>query len=454
MTRSRRSPASVMSDSQRLSFKKLREAVIANRFSSVEKTLKYLSSEYNDYLSYYAFVYDTQSIQPSTYQLPRAIVFGDKADFVFSFNSNIPGHDLNDSNAIEMIEFEKATSSFELHEIEFVDNSSDKKRFHGQPYLISESNPDKCLQCHSDGSLQHHWQISATGHQFDLTIHPNWKTYFFWPGVYGSLDDNLIGQGRRRLDAFKDKDNHEGTEYAKFISSNGGNRWQGRYQYLPKLNDDLYGAVNFQLTDGLMNHNMNRIGAILKTKAALLKPYRYSLFVPFACMWQQKLSSESEIKASGTSYANYVSKKIALPLDLKNRLAVTFNTAVSRCSDELVDAEKNIVEPDGLKIDDFKSENIVSSSILCRDANLDMPVAMAFAKWAGIDPDNWAMNAIPGGRRFMDDTAAPLYLARALLLNLFDPSEYQDVNETDPARASYYGADKCDEAIKKAATVN
>jgi hypothetical protein len=104
----------------------------------------------------YTLVFQSRSLQGATYANPRVILFGNDATLVLTFNGDPAerGYD-----AVESMEFDGATESFRLREIQFGGK--------GAPPTVSEANPPRCGSCHGSPAR------------------PIWDTPPSWPGVYG-----------------------------------------------------------------------------------------------------------------------------------------------------------------------------------------------------------------------------------------------------------------------------
>lgn len=140
----------------------LRELVREKDLSTVEEVLEHLPREYKES---YTLAYASQSLQGSSPENPRAILFGRTAQFVLTFNGD-PSQQHHD--AIEAMQFREGSESFELYSIEFEDGAVD----------FSEPNPEVCAGCHGSPP------------------HPVWSSYEYgdretshWPGLYGSTHD-------------------------------------------------------------------------------------------------------------------------------------------------------------------------------------------------------------------------------------------------------------------------
>lgn len=168
-------------------------AKIARRERNVENTLKFLKANNGEYLQFHTLMYCSPSIQAGTFREPRAIVFGPKADFIFSFNG---GFHQGGGNAFETATQHPLTKKWEFREVAYKKsgevwddsiqaNEIDATRSAPSYIRVSKPNPQKCMQCHSvDG----------------INARPNWNDYFLWPCAYGSHDDILSQQFDRNME--------------------------------------------------------------------------------------------------------------------------------------------------------------------------------------------------------------------------------------------------------------
>ncbi len=157
---------------------------------------KFIANLGQDIRSQYVLMHKSRSLQGASYQNPRVIMFNKDAQMLLSFTdqSNKGG------DKIEVILFDEKTASFGAHEIDFSGSAPKVNR-----------NPDKCMRCHGQD------------------VRPNWNTYAFWEGTYGSNDRRLsrpVGNGKSDITEYR--------EIQKFISTYKQN---SRYQYLEKLNE-------------------------------------------------------------------------------------------------------------------------------------------------------------------------------------------------------------------------
>lgn len=141
----------------------------ADHVDSVEAAVRALPPALR---SRYALVFRSRSLQQASLEAPRAILYGNDARFVVSFNGD-PAQ--RGYGALEVMEYDAAAARFEYREIGFDQ---------GRPTL-SAANPEKCAVCH--------------GHP----ARPIWDTFPSWPGVYGqSYLAPLSDAERRGLLAF------------------------------------------------------------------------------------------------------------------------------------------------------------------------------------------------------------------------------------------------------------
>ena len=111
-------------------------------------------------LSNYALVFNSRSLHESSFAYPRAILFGDDAKLVVTFNGDPAqrGYD-----ALEAMQFDEAGQRFIFKEFMFTGSAKGAV----SEVRISKNNPEKCLACHTS------------------TAKPVWDTHPTWPGVYG-----------------------------------------------------------------------------------------------------------------------------------------------------------------------------------------------------------------------------------------------------------------------------
>jgi hypothetical protein len=159
-----------------ISFEILQDKIKSKNVSTLDGALAQLP---NYYLENYVLMYRSRSLQQSTFEYPRAIVFGKSGKFILAFNGN-PNH--RGYNNLEMIQFREKTNRFEFREVTFAD---------GKAPVVSEANPAKCIVCHQSPN------------RTDVDMRPNWEPYNFWPGTYGSTDEELRPVLRMNYEKYK-----------------------------------------------------------------------------------------------------------------------------------------------------------------------------------------------------------------------------------------------------------
>lgn len=130
--------------------------------TGIEQLLPELPGEY---LNNYTLIHRSRSLHGASPDFPRAILFGNSARLILSFNGS-PYH--SRYNDLEIMYFRDDAKAFELRSISFE-----------QDVEFSEPNPQLCLGCHG------------------ISPGPIWGTYEYsddnsvehWPGVYGATHD-------------------------------------------------------------------------------------------------------------------------------------------------------------------------------------------------------------------------------------------------------------------------
>lgn len=211
-----------------LSFRKLKDILEKNQFNSIDSLLAYLANDKNspnfkNYLSNYTLAHSSLSLHESSYEYPRAIVYGRRGNFFITFNGK---PEQRGFEFLEVAEFNQQKKEFEYREIEFNEQNISGKK----PFSISEIGgprsrafPEgKCMSCHS-GSR------------------PIWEPYFVWPGMYGSDDDYPIRYPTNRsgYDSSRTFDAPippmVAKRYQNFVDSMSG---KDRYKFLGPLSNE------------------------------------------------------------------------------------------------------------------------------------------------------------------------------------------------------------------------
>lgn len=233
--------------------------------SSVEETLKLITERRPKFLTHATFAYGSRSLQSSTYENPRAIVFSGDAETILSFNGE-PGQ--RGYERLEMICFNEPEKTFEFHDIAFPKeaNSTDEledltasEQAQNFAHTNGRSNRD-CRMCHQ------------------TPARPNWDAYPFWPGFYGAVDDSNNYTERAKMFPFY-------PTYTQFESKKWHDFYDnraGRYQYVSQQP----GRVNLQFGQLLEYLNGKRIVGDLKRLGEKFEPKKYQFANALFCSKQ------------------------------------------------------------------------------------------------------------------------------------------------------------------------
>ena len=249
-----------------LDYPKFIELMNRQQPKSVMQTLQILKDHYPDYLSYHVFVYNSFSLQGSTLQAPRAVVFGKDSKLVISFGGDekIKGYDV-----IEIMHFDDQEKKFEFREIQFPQDKTaltEDEMDSTKNFALSPKNgtDQKCLMCHG------------------TPARPNVSTYPFFPGFYGSHDDFRTTSAVDKNDSMYP----ELVAYKQFMS---GNRNQGRYAMLPELYHQPgepsaieTSRPNYRLTNQLNKLNGERVAREIKNDP-ILAPQKNKIIRAILC---------------------------------------------------------------------------------------------------------------------------------------------------------------------------
>lgn len=250
-------PVKIASD-QNLDFRKFKNLLIDQNINSVESALPILANKFPDYLTFNTLMYASLSIQESSFEEPRVIVFGPEARFIFSFDGN---ENQAGGREFETVQYSKTRHEFEFREVIFkypgfdksaLDLEANEVEFQNQNLVVSTANPAKCQMCHG--------QITR----------PLWPTYYLWPGAYGSDDDQL----EMSFDRSSWNPNNEGF----FKQTNKPSSQGRRMAFRPGFPDtELLGLVRY--ASAKANHPRYKW---LPTTIAEAAVVQYAKGVPFA----------------------------------------------------------------------------------------------------------------------------------------------------------------------------
>jgi hypothetical protein len=201
-----RGPSDRIANESLLNFEFLKKFIIDNKISSVEQMLPLLPPEY---LKKFTLMHSSASLQGSSYENPRTIIFGEEARFIMTFNGyHAVGRD-RDGNPLdhgesrdtrlptsasrrgffdfEIVEFNPSTQKFEFHFLSFPRGAEFENLGYAPPAEVESSvasasfsklNPSTCMACHK-----------GSGNSSAADPTPLWSQYEVWPGAYGAISD-------------------------------------------------------------------------------------------------------------------------------------------------------------------------------------------------------------------------------------------------------------------------
>lgn len=213
--------------------------------TSLEQVLPKLPDEF---LYSYTLVYHSRSLHGASYDFPRAILFGNNAKLIITFNGK---EDHGRYNDLEIMQFRDDERAFELRSITF-DNG----------VVFSEKNPVSCLGCHG------------------TSPRPIWSSYEYsedegvthWPGFYGSIHDapRLVTEEEKGFRSFRERA-AEHPRYRHLRLRHRGSRWYpfgaGPYRHKFRPNNRL-GNLLARLNARRLAHHLRR-GAFFEAYPSL-----------------------------------------------------------------------------------------------------------------------------------------------------------------------------------------
>ena len=133
----------------------------------------YISELPEEYRENFTLMHKSNSLHGSSYENPRAILFGKSGHWIFTFNGS-PSQEAGEM--IEIMHYDSTNKKYNFHEIDF-----------SGPSPVFHENPTKCLACHGS------------------TPRPIWDHYNKWPGAFGADDDRYTEEEYKYLEAFMKK---------------------------------------------------------------------------------------------------------------------------------------------------------------------------------------------------------------------------------------------------------
>ncbi|MGE0172613.1 MAG: hypothetical protein AB7T49_07510 [Oligoflexales bacterium] len=161
-------------------FEGIKEHILNFEAANPGKTLtipEVLSSLPERFRAGFTLVYDSNSLQGSTSQSPRAILFGDDASSLITFNGDAS---LRGNDSLEFAYLNETTGEIVFRFIKFP--AGDANTGH---VVVSEPNPPLCMGCHG------------------YNPHFIWEQYPTWPRTFGSRWDMLDFSELQMFDAFR-----------------------------------------------------------------------------------------------------------------------------------------------------------------------------------------------------------------------------------------------------------
>jgi hypothetical protein len=140
----------------------IKKAILSKDILSIEDLLKKIQNDFPSYFKSFTLVKNSSSLQQSSPEFPRVILFGSTAKTLITFNGD------SKHSGFKTLEIIEQTP---MGDYEFREVREDKDKL-----VLSDKNPPKCMRCHS------------------AELIPLWKSYPTWPNIYGEMDDELIAK--------------------------------------------------------------------------------------------------------------------------------------------------------------------------------------------------------------------------------------------------------------------
>ena len=156
-------PLSALAQAQSLNFELIVKTLEAHQPNTVAKALSAIQADHPNAFENYMLVARSMSIQGSTLEAPRAVVFDQDAKLVMTFNGQVGerGYD-----RLELMAFDESKKTYDFREIKFFGDSGTEGTFQ---ISVSGGVSGRCLNCHGQSAL------------------PIWDSFPFWPDYYGSF---------------------------------------------------------------------------------------------------------------------------------------------------------------------------------------------------------------------------------------------------------------------------
>lgn len=278
-----------------LDFLALKQLITQQQLGSIETLLARLPAAFR---AGYVLVFDSRSLQQASFSDPRAILFGDDARFILTFNG-APSQ--RGFDTLETMEFDADGARFVLREIEFRHSAS------GAPpeVIYSQDNPEKCTVCHGNPPR------------------PVWDAYPSWPGIYGEQYlRSLTQRERRELAQFSARH----STHPRYRNLFYAERYARPETFRPDTREQYQGSLkeppNSILTTLLGQQNLVTISVEIQ-RSERFNPYRYALLASLNPDCDLDDSVPARIRASyRTSFSDFAERARQSDLWLQERKAV------------------------------------------------------------------------------------------------------------------------------------
>lgn len=130
---------------------------------------EFLENLPEDIRSNYTLMHTSKSLHGSSYEEPRAMMYGN-GQWIVTFNGS-PSQAAG--NMVEMMIYNPSDKTYAFHELDFSGTTP-----------VLKENPAKCLACHGSNPR------------------PIWDHYNAWPGAYGDVDDRFNEAEYKHLQSF------------------------------------------------------------------------------------------------------------------------------------------------------------------------------------------------------------------------------------------------------------
>ena len=365
-----------------------------HRPMSIDATVKMVADYKPEYLKRRAFSYSSESMHESSFENPRAIIYGGDARMIMTFNGD-KKHD--GYERLEIACFDDKTRKFKFRDIAFPGDAVDESVLEDIPvhrrksaFVISPVNGHKnskrdCRTCHG------------------FPARPNYEPYFIWPGTCGSEDDYTAGYTGR---LFKDSTDITKNEKAKCDAFIENMQHKERYRHLPPVKTEPRYGGNLGLHMALTELNTLRILGELKALGDRFSDRKQLFGEALACA---HIKGDHSIRESSTAtqamlldtyYANWeanvqILNKITEDLGEEN---ISFPTLAN---EYYVDAQEAAKKHLNIQIPADPLKKAAMSLVMLNEVNMIAEFRQILEP-LGVDVHNWSMTHRTEGYLFND----------------------------------------------------